>query len=739
MSVMIRRPARASRFDLQNRGMRPRTVLAFGTVLGAIAIAGLAAVRTTTPTDALESGSTMELQVGGKAGVPSNAEAAVINFTAVAPSQNGYLTAYPCGESRPTAATLNYRAGAPATGNGAIVKLGAGGKVCIYTLQRVEVVADINGWFPAGADYTPRTPNRLLDTRSGNRPSAGSTVELQVAGKAGVPSNAEAAVINFTAVAPSQNGYLTAYPCGESRPTAATLNYRAGAPATGNGAIVKLGAGGKVCIYTLQRVEVVADINGWFPAGADYTPRTPNRLLDTRSGNRPSAGSTVELQVAGKAGVPSNAEAAVINFTAVAPSQNGYLTAYPCGESRPTAATLNYRAGAPATGNGAIVKLGAGGKVCIYTLQRADVVADINGWFPAGADYAPRTPNRLVDTRVPTALLPVYQPNPGCSEANVVPLGQSPSARNFEPLGSIWCYNLNDPPARTAVEGPNSWVDDFTVGCTVEAPGCTSMMSLDDRDMGYRVFDSTGAETPQGQHWINQNHWMVDAKGGFTGGTSLRPDRSFRFENGKIVVEGDFAASIPEYGDETWGEITITSAPAPTGEFADILYAYGQFGGHWAVGCRLQSSRFPVCAVEGADANDPPVEETCFAIPRQYRVAELSSFQRCGTKVMGGGPYDGLERYWRECQPAGPDMACRDRFRLEVTKSSLTLYVNGVKYMEDANWPAAHQLPDSFVNGDIYVYQSNWQNRAGSRAYRYHWDHFAVNPPSGPTPSDLFR
>ena len=122
-----------------------------------------------------------------------------------------------------------------------------------------------------------------------------------------------------------------------------------------------------------------------------------------------------------------------------------------------------------------------------------------------------------------------------------------------------------------------------------------------------------------------------------------------------------------------------------------------------------------------------------------YRVAEMSFFQRCGTNTMGGFPSDGGKQYWRECKRGGMDMDCRDRFRLEVTKKSLTLYVNGFKYFEDANWPAAHQLPDSFINGDIYVYQSNWQWRAGSRAYRYHWDHFAVNPPTGPTASEWFR
>jgi hypothetical protein len=314
-------------------------------------------------------------------------------------------------------------------------------------------------------------------------------------------------------------------------------------------------------------------------------------------------------------------------------------------------------------------------------------------------------------------------------------------AANFEPLGSIWCFDLANPPARTAVEGSNSWVDDFTVGCTVPTPGgCTSMMTLDDREMGYRTFDRAGHSPPaQGEHWINQNHWMTDVRGGFTGGSSIRPDRSFRFENGKIVVEGDFAAGIPEYGEETWGEITITSAAAPSAEISDILYAYGQFGGHWAVGCRLQSSRIPVCAVMGPNADSPPVAGTCAADVGSYRVSEMSFFQKCGSRTMGGSPGGALGRYWRRCEPGGLDMACRDRFRMEVTKTSLTLYVNGIKYFEDANWPAAHQLPDSFINGEVYAYQSNWQSRAGTRAFRYHWDHFAVNPPNGPVPGEHFN
>ncbi len=355
-------------------------------------------------------------------------------------------------------------------------------------------------------------------------------------------------------------------------------------------------------------------------------------------------------------------------------------------------------------------------------------------------------------------LLPVYQPRPDCAEGDVVPLGQAAQAANFEPLGSIWCFDLAQPPARTATEGSNSWVDDFTVGCPVETPaGCTSMMSLDDGDMGYRTFDRTGNSPPeQGEHWINQNHWMTDVQGGFTGGSSLSPNRSFQFENGAIVVEGEFAASLPEYGTSTWGEITVSTADRPAcsssaqargiceandQSVADILYAYGQFGGEWAAGCRLTSARRPVCAVM---APTPAYTQAlgpiqCSRNDRDGRLIEVSWFQQCGDTHVGGAEFGPNGDFWRACEPGDLDMVCRDRFRLEVRKDGLKLYVNGALYFEDSGWPAAYQIPDSVIAGDWYAYQSNWQHRSGSRAFRYHWDHFAVNPPSGPTPGDHFR
>lgn len=104
-----------------------------------------------------------------------------------------------------------------------------------------------------------------------------------------------------------------------------------------------------------------------------------------------------------------------------------------------------------------------------------------------------------------------------------------------------------------------------------------------------------------------------------------------------------------------------------------------------------------MCAVEGPTP-DTPASNDCQGIPGKYRVLEVSWHLRCGDTHFGrrsdAKTADGqlLGDYWRACELDEMDMACRDRFRLEVKKDSITLYVNGMKYFEDAGWPAAQKL-----------------------------------------------
>jgi hypothetical protein len=131
----------------------------------------------------------------------------------------------------------------------------------------------------------PVGPARLVETRSGagettidrqlegigERP-AGSTLEVPVLGRGGVPSVSVGAVfLNVTAVFPAASGYLTVYPCGTTRPLASNVNYTAG-QVVPNAVLAKVGAGGKVCIYTLAPTHLVVDVNGYTSDGAGTNP-----------------------------------------------------------------------------------------------------------------------------------------------------------------------------------------------------------------------------------------------------------------------------------------------------------------------------------------------------------------------------------------------------------------------------------------------------------------------------------
>ena len=117
----------------------------------------------------------------------------------------------------------------------------------------------------------------------------------------------------------------------------------------------------------------------------------PARLLESRSGpgnttvdgvaqgvGRRPAGSTFELQVTGRGGVPADAATVMLNVTAVSPDGPGFVTVFPCGQVRPVASSLNYVAG-QVIPNAVLAKVNKDGKVCLFTLAATDLVVDING------------------------------------------------------------------------------------------------------------------------------------------------------------------------------------------------------------------------------------------------------------------------------------------------------------------------------------------------------------------------
>jgi hypothetical protein len=348
-------------------------------------------------------GATVRLQVTGRGGVPEAGVTAVaMNVAVTLPTGAGFLTLYPAGTPRPLAANLNFTPGKTVP-NLVVVKLGAGGGVDIFnSAGSTHVVADIAGWFSDGVTqregrFQSLSPARILDTRTGTggpavRLGPGGSLELQVAGQGGVPvTGAEAVVMNVAVTNTTAQSYLTVHPAGQPQPLASNLNWAPGETVS-NRVIAKLGDGGRVRIYNnAGDADLVVDVNGWFTdtlvdAGRPYVPLTPARILDTRDGTggvigqRP-AGSAVEIQVTGRGSVPaSEVSAVVLNVTAVTPAGPGYLTIFPSGSPLPVVSDLNYAAG-EIRPNLVVVKVGAGGKVTLYTPTAVDVVFDVAGYF----------------------------------------------------------------------------------------------------------------------------------------------------------------------------------------------------------------------------------------------------------------------------------------------------------------------------------------------------------------------
>jgi hypothetical protein len=357
---------------------------------------------------AIAGGTVRELPVGGRGGVPSGAAAVALNVTATNTTGPGYLAVFPCGQTTPTASNVNYTGAGQTTPNAVMSKLGTDGKVCVFALTTTDVIVDVAGYFPTADGFTPLdNPTRLLDTRPGEQVAAGGvsgsgavtggTVrEVQIGSLAGVPLGAASVALNVTATNTTGPGYLAVFPCGQTTPTASNVNYTGAGQTTPNAVVSKLGTDGKVCVFALTTTDVVIDVAGYFPTADGFTPLdNPARLLDTRPGNSTvdgvaagegaiGGGSVLELQVGGRAGLPTGAASVALNVTATNTTGPGYLAVFPCGQTTPTASNVNYTAAGQTTPNAVIARLGTNGKVCVFALTTTDVVVDVAGFLPEG-------------------------------------------------------------------------------------------------------------------------------------------------------------------------------------------------------------------------------------------------------------------------------------------------------------------------------------------------------------------
>ncbi len=262
---------------------------------------------------------------------------------------------------------------------------------------------------PRSPEYIGVNPERILDTRSGTKPAAGSTTTLQVtgAGNTLVPGDAKAVYLNITTdTTTGVNGFVTAYPCDAPRPLASNFNPTQGNPATVLVA-AKLSATGTVCLYTNIATHLIADVQGYHPSTAKYVPTQPVRLLETRqgaqigySGAKPAAGAIIPVKVTGTGSpaVSADAKSVVISVTATDSAAAGWVTVFPCGEPVPNASNVNFVPGLTRA-NLVTAKIGTNGSVCLFVQASTEVLVDLAGFVPPTSTFIPTSPERVLDTR----------------------------------------------------------------------------------------------------------------------------------------------------------------------------------------------------------------------------------------------------------------------------------------------------------------------------------------------------
>lgn len=248
--------------------------------------------------------------------------------------------------------------------------------------------------------YTAITPRRIIDTRQTTTVGAGHVLRVGVPSGL-LPADTTAVTLNVTVTQSTAPGFVTVYPCESVRPLASALNYATGETVS-NLVVSSFTVSTELCLFTSAETDVVVDLNGYHSSSAvdRLEPSQPARVMDTRSTVRSAAGSVLEISVVGPGLAPVGSTAVQLFVAVDSPSRDGFLTVFPCGEPIPLASNLNFVAG-QTIGNDVIAKIGDNDKVCIYTMEAADIVVDFYGSFgPAGGvSYTGMVPGRLLDTR----------------------------------------------------------------------------------------------------------------------------------------------------------------------------------------------------------------------------------------------------------------------------------------------------------------------------------------------------
>lgn len=361
------------------RRLFPR--LAGGLALGALlAVAGaVTPAAAAPPQPVVPAGTVVRVPTGVQPGAT-----VMGTLTVASPRSAGYLTAYPCDSTRPTASNGNYAAG-QTVATFVTVRTDAAGAFCVFTPAATHIVFDQ----VVAASLPVATPTRVLDTR---RPEDGAAVLPAGTVRAVATGVPRATVIGMlTATGASRTGYLTVFPCDVQPPDVSHLIFPPAA-SVANQAVVRTDDQGRFCIAGNADVHVIFDQVAASPDLGSLQALAPSqRRIDTRKDlpAMPVDGQIVRVPTGVRSGT------VIGNLTVTEGLRPGYFIAFPCDGAPPVASNLNYVA-RQTVSNVAAVRTDAAGEFCVYVSNSAHVVFDE---IATSTAIAAGTPNRVADSR----------------------------------------------------------------------------------------------------------------------------------------------------------------------------------------------------------------------------------------------------------------------------------------------------------------------------------------------------
>lgn len=376
----------------------------------------------------LSSGATINVQVAntlmpnGQIGVPQSAQAAVLNVTATNTTGAGYFSVYPEGTTLPSVSSLNWSSPNETRANLVQTPLLSGGVSAYLFGGQADLIIDVEGWYvPNGYQgaslYYPISPIRICDTRPGtSAPCSKSPLSAQnpliVNLSSFVASGTSAVTVNVTVIGPTQSGYITLYPYGQTKPNSSNQNFAAGEIIPGR-AIISVTQGITPALQIAisgGSANIAVDLNGYYEpqsqsaSGSAFYATSPARIADTRcqfrmsqsacqSENIPSPNAdisifgvlkpTQEIEIGDIDNIGNNVSAIIINLTVSSLSNWGYLDAFPAG-SPPTVSDLNWTFAGQTAANSSIVTLSSFNGYSgfdIYSYSQSQVIVDVTGYF----------------------------------------------------------------------------------------------------------------------------------------------------------------------------------------------------------------------------------------------------------------------------------------------------------------------------------------------------------------------